>query len=438
MKKIMILLLSLAVLFSFAACDNSSDTPSDDTVSGGVTEAVVRMAAGQIDDLLETTADVVTVLDASNAKIANLSTDHLSYTISKEDVTEAIPGTGVVATDVSLTVKGEMKANNVTNGNGSQEITLGSYTYTFTAPITDAAGNYTTLSGSISGALVGGSMKVTMVDNTVTGVTITDPTTVLLPASGSDMNVTIGDEKVDSALLFSFIDNASKGNLTAKNRAAYDDEQNKAAEAKVSAFVTELLNGATNNLGTALAGVFKASGTDITGVTATSTYTPATGVAVYNLTVASDADLTDASVDAIAIGADVEAKVAAGTTFTVTLTPAALGQGESADKWANGSTATTYSINGKLVLTTPGSTEFTSIQLNGVIGNFATAGIAVTKADDPDKGATLPDSVSFAADSGVVLTAGTAIAPMQVGPALDGKGEIAFTDVDVTFVPAEN
>ena len=35
MKKIMILLLALAVLFGFAACDNSTPADTDDTEQGG-------------------------------------------------------------------------------------------------------------------------------------------------------------------------------------------------------------------------------------------------------------------------------------------------------------------------------------------------------------------------------------------------------------------
>ena len=440
MKKFLIALLAIAVLFSFAACDNNSNGPSDDTVTGGVTEGVVRGVATQINEYLQdtsSTTDVLTILDSANAKKENLSADHLSYTISKEDITTAIPGTNVVATDVTLTVKGEMNEDNVTNGNGTQKITLGSYTYTVTAPVMDAAGNYETLKASISGALVGGSMTVTVVENAVTGVTITDPSAVLLPASAGDINATVGTEKVDSALLFSFLDNMTKKATVAQNRAEYDKTQNEAAEAKVSAFVEEILNGTTSNLGTALAEIFKSGGTDLTGVTSTSVYSPETGVATFILNVAKDADLTDdAKVAPIAIGSAEEVKIAAGTTLTVTLTPAALAEGETAEsKWATESTAVTYSVTGDLVLTADASTQdFSSIKLTNVTGKCA--GIAVTKADDAEKGASLA-TVSFVnGDSEVELTSGIAVAPMQVGPALDGKGNVAFTDVDVDFKPA--
>ena len=55
MKKIMILMLLLAVLFSFAACDNSSNTPSDDGVSAGLSDSQIATVAETVKGLLDGT-----------------------------------------------------------------------------------------------------------------------------------------------------------------------------------------------------------------------------------------------------------------------------------------------------------------------------------------------------------------------------------------------
>ena len=93
MKKFMILLLSLAVLFSFAACDNSSNTPADEP-STGVSDYVVSDLAksipSDINDALDGTTGVfvsskLTVTDGALASGYTLSSDYktLSYTETK-------------------------------------------------------------------------------------------------------------------------------------------------------------------------------------------------------------------------------------------------------------------------------------------------------------------------------------------------------------------
>ena len=77
MKKIMILMLSLAVLFSFAACDNSSDTPADEPSVGQVTAiyatSIPQYLTGEKIDL----ADFKLVGEDSNGNVIDIPEDEI-------------------------------------------------------------------------------------------------------------------------------------------------------------------------------------------------------------------------------------------------------------------------------------------------------------------------------------------------------------------------
>ena len=77
MKKFMILMLSLAVLFSFAACDNttSNNGGNDDQASAGVPDSVVvdlatKTIPGAIDSALDATSGVFSSLTVTDGKLA--------------------------------------------------------------------------------------------------------------------------------------------------------------------------------------------------------------------------------------------------------------------------------------------------------------------------------------------------------------------------------
>ena len=100
MKKIMILLLSLAVLFSFAACDNSSSEPAGDETPVGPNNADA-FVAGQLDTYFQNIATRLAKTSGDDG--AKVGSDEVSLTYTFVD-TKAVGSTP--AKLVTVTVKG--------------------------------------------------------------------------------------------------------------------------------------------------------------------------------------------------------------------------------------------------------------------------------------------------------------------------------------------
>lgn len=235
MKKIMILMLSLAVLFSFAACDNSSNTPdtSDETV--GLSDYEIKNVASQISKLLQSgkTSDLGAIdailqtsnlLDSANeyapVKGITIADDYTSITktITLEDGIEGFSAN----TEVVFTVNGVDKNPTTTKG-GTKTIALETYTYKFSTAAPDANGNNVVLSGELSGYSVGGSVAVTLdATGKATSIIVTNPTTVLLPETVTKISAKLGDETVDATKLLGIL-NADSNLTTAKSYESYRD-----------------------------------------------------------------------------------------------------------------------------------------------------------------------------------------------------------------------
>ena len=93
MKKIMILMLSLAVLFSFAACDNSSTTPVDPEnpdvdVTTGFTGPQTENAAKALLGLIDGTSSSVIITNEASATVITSISDLLGIATdsSNEDL----------------------------------------------------------------------------------------------------------------------------------------------------------------------------------------------------------------------------------------------------------------------------------------------------------------------------------------------------------------
>ena len=427
MKKIMIALLAIAVLFGFAACDNSNTTTPGGE-AGAVTDGTIATAANLVASLFDGTG-VVSLVD-DGAVVANYADGTLSYTVTKDDFNDAIEGPGMIDTSVTVTVSGEVVSTTGNATSGTKTITLGKYVYDFTTNGSDSVGNFQELSGSITGALVGGTIKVTISNGEVTNVEVdAATTTVLLPQDESGYDITLGKTQIGDKVFASWMNNATYGTSKAKVYATYVSEQETKYEGQIKTFTDTLLSDATASLASSLVNVFKASNpTSIAETTAVSSYNAETGTATLELSVESDAAIAD--VGEITIGSAGKVKVAPGTTLRVVLTPKAPAENETPD-YSSKISAVNYTINGTLMITTAvGSEEFTEVTISNLAGTMDATD--VTKSAT---GCTIADTFKLTSSGAMAYTSGIVSAPCAVGPALDGKGAIALTSVDKDFTP---
>ena len=147
MKKIMIALLAIAVLFGFAACDNSnSNTPSD----AETPNALDVIAAQYFNDLLTTLDERI---ESDYATINNL--ESLSFSIKKTDGVGSTPATSIVVTVTGEDVTADEKAT-------TRTVRLDSWTMN-ASDILDASYSYSVIDiTGLSGALQG----TVTIDNT--------------------------------------------------------------------------------------------------------------------------------------------------------------------------------------------------------------------------------------------------------------------------------
>ena len=199
MKKIMILLLSLAVLFSFAACDNSSDTPAQDTEIGAsalINQSVLRNLADDIVSLMTdstTNNTAISSLVGAAQDYKNVTNNESTYQVTKslEDGNELLDE---AATSVTLALNG---VNPTKEGDTVTKYTLSTFSYSFSENIIAADGNNAVASGTINGYIADmtGTMTITKVDGGDNTVVVTPGTAVILKDASSltDVKFTRGD-----------------------------------------------------------------------------------------------------------------------------------------------------------------------------------------------------------------------------------------------------
>ena len=240
MKKFLIALLAIAVLFSFAACDNNSSEPGPDTGADGeliVTTPMIQDFAASINGLLDGgykiangnanptgTATKISELLASldeTTFTANGSTASVSTEWYEVQAPVMAGETELIAGDkVKLTVSGDYsRAENVGT------LTLTDYIYEFSLNRKDSAGEYALLTGSFSGKFVKGSLTVNFENATATtALSVTKgsaPAVILLPTAADYKDVTIGNLPVTGEQLFNFV---VADSITASSDANTDDD----------------------------------------------------------------------------------------------------------------------------------------------------------------------------------------------------------------------
>ena len=434
MKKIMILMLSLAVLFSFAACDNSSNTPSDDEATVGLSDSQIATVASTVKGLLDgtgsaydgTTAYTTVALDAIIAKDAELLDSAKEYapitgvtvsgdyttitkTVNLEDGVDGFTPDTVV----TLTLNGVDTTPSVT-ASGNKLINVETYTYEFATAAEDASGNVVTLSGDVSGYVVGGVFTVVLdAEGDATSIKLTTALTdQLLPATDTDISAMLGEADVDAAKLYAIL--TSKAGIPADMK-TYDAYR----ASLISEGATCYKNAVNTFAGTLTASsesVFSTLATLVTskpaGFSGVYSGSSTSGSATFTYTVPAEAEAVSIS------GADTgeELRLAAGDTLKVTLASA-----PNTDA-VNSFTAATFEITGTLQAydTDAVNADFKEIEV-AITGELA-SGVTVTNSNN---------SVGSLTASAVTASklAGSASAEIAVGPALIQSGDNVGTPV---------
>ena len=227
MKKVLIALLSLAMLFSFVACDNSSDTPAPEPTPGDeliVTTPMIQDFATSINGLLDGSYAIANsddTVDKDATKVSDLLVTLDKETFSATDTTASVStkwyevNAPVMAGETVL-IPGD-KVMLTVSGNYTREanstdatLVLTDYTYAFDLNRKDSDGEYAAFTGSFSGKFVTGTLEIAFAETTSTipssftvkpGVDIV----ILLPTAADYKDVKIGDLAVTGDQLFNFV-----------------------------------------------------------------------------------------------------------------------------------------------------------------------------------------------------------------------------------------
>ena len=441
MKKIMILMLSLAVLFSFAACDNISTTPDDQQQGGG---SSATFTDGQIVDIAEAISGLFTGADGLVAKFgaAITNTDGTlksgyecasPYTklVYKYDTVAADGLEG--ATDVTITIEGQdITEEDVKNV--EREIILARYTVEFTTSWQEyPTADYSELKGTVSGAIKGG-VDIDL-ETASTKLAITPSIDcVIMPDTTS---VTVDGVAVDNAKLVSVFASTkyASSNLSADKYTtakAYEDGCAETAKKDMNTYVEFLLDATKqgdNSLIKVLDAIIKNA--DLKG-TLTNTYTEGSTTAKASAKLeytaaAGDAfsvvGSTDKAIDIVNLTLNLEA--ASATATTGSFTPAT---------FELSGTFKVYSDTGR----NKPEEDFTEITLTGVTGTASglVTGVAKEVTDLLDSKAVSDNKVvtlTFDADGG--STKGTVSADVltKVGPEVVDGELAALGDVTINY-----
>ena len=419
MKKFMILMLSLAVLFSFTACDNSGDTPATDEPSSGVTTEIANTAASTATTAINDTTGFTSLVaaGAQASKVGTALADITTLTITKTDTNA--PSFGLEPATQTIVLSGintSAATDNGTSGN-EYDVTFNTFDYTYTAYGYDVNGEVITHTATISGHLAG-SVKATVATDAATGLVSTytlagTPSYILDEANA--ISFTVGDVVYDADSFTNALNLDADGGAIATTYTKYANDQDTKYQAAIDGFVTALTGENGSDAGkVTLATVLATAITDKTeGMTISYTGTATSGSATITYKPTKDVVVAnDGSSHILVLPAE--------STLTVTLASASNVQA------TDSFTAATYTLSGNFnVYTAYTDTEtntpngdFTSISVTGLSG---VAGGTVT-------GGTGDVVESIASVEFTTKTAGSASATCPVGPQLVSDGSGLVTD----------
>ena len=421
MKKIMILVLSLAVLFGFAACDNSSSTPDEDVsgVTDGVVVELAKSVPTDINALLDSTKGAftsakLTVTDGALAEEYTLGSGYSSITYATEQEAEGQrPAIGE-----SLTLSGQ--ASTSTDGN-TVTVTLREYTYTFTDAQLGLTDNYVTVSGSVSGYLEG-TMTVTLTagkNNTkvLSKVAISDAKAII-PNAEADVAITYDGETVPSSDFIAYANgtNAATGNAIV-TYAKWREDALSTARGEIDTVIKALLNlnsGSGTKTFISNFATVKTEGANV----ATGKYAAGTdgkGTATINWALGTDAKPVKVA-EAAASGCEIY--LVPGQDLELALTGTYASNTVDATSYKLSGTFNVYATfdtaaeNGMTSTNTKAYEKFASIAVE--IGGTAACDVTVSADGN--------NNVTAVTGTFTNVTSGTATATMKVGPAYNADG----------------
>ena len=423
MKKFLVILLSLAVLFGFAACDNSSSTPDDgDTTTTEVSyETYKAMADALADDLaaaLTAGFDDDASIVAGGEAASGYAFDGTSFTYTRS----ALGATERENETYSLTLNGVLLEGTGTTG---RTIQLTDYEYTFSKPLntTTTPYDFTTTTGSASGYL-DGTLEVTLdTDNSLLTVDVPSTSNIkmFLPDAESKVSLYYGESEVTakadviSIMNFGVADSDNPTSYAAWRTAQTDDYED-----EIGTLVTALISDSNSN-------IFTVAATDTATATrkdyVTTTYTAGTNGGELEITYA----LAEDAADEVVIAGN-------GSTTTNDATVIKLGKGDSltlsltskAGDATNTFTVDSYTLSGTFKVYKY-STADTALVAYDVIDEFnvegLTGAVSGLTANRLDASQNANAYVSGTAAS-QTATDGDAWAMIAVGPARDAEGAI--------------
>ena len=416
MKKFLVILLSLAVLFGFAACDNSSSTPdtSEETAASTVTDGMIKEVindvfatagfdgglSASITDLLGAKAsDPTELIDRAKYDVT-VSSDYTTITVSTE-VNEASSNGTYPAQDVTLVVTGvDVTAPGTT---GTYTIQLNTFDYSFNSYVDgDSVADVTAVTGTFGGYFAGSayativvtdgevsSCKVTIVDTALDIILDKDPAAMTLSFEGYD--------PASSERLFDLVE---RSNVTGISAYLYDTYENATGtgiadktKTAVDAYVKALLT-----KGTTGAAVIEAlSDKDSSSAPITYAYNKANGGSLV-ITYTPDADE-----EIVAFGSSDAQKLTLAKDTSLVVTLAGKSTTTAGD---TNFTATTCTIDG--VLKADDAAAFDTIDINITVD--LTAGLGIT-----DTTSTLPKYTDVDLSTADADIDGTAVVTVPYG-----------------------
>ena len=454
MKKIMILMLSLAVLFSFAACDNSSTTPAggdDQTVDTSdyayvaASDSDVQNMLGEVASKFATSVALMTDGEYLDDYTGDLAANSFTYETRTAGVN------GLPETYTVITVSGrDVTAEATAKAGTGKTILLDEYTISFSIDGPYAVlGNLDPITGVISGDIIG-LVEITGLEDgeigdstdmaikvpaspVLAGLTGKVPTvvTAFLPADAADVeSLSYAGHDVVAADFVAYINNSTRVNT---NNAEYTAITTPTASIDAyKAYQTKEYSTAVYGN---LSGAIKASTGGFTALVKEDTGAISTKITIGSVTgTASSLEITytNSTENDVVVATDgtVHYAVPGGKSLTVLLE----GKSTSASKFV----AETYTINGVLnayKAATPNTDnvygDYTSITVTDLKGNLDTTTAANVTFEEGEtvNGVKavkeIPADFTFANDSKADIASGTIDVTInaKVMPGFAGEGE---------------
>ena len=240
MKKFLIALLAIAVLFSFAACDNNSSSPDQGGTTLGPNDTYNKAAASIVDELIKGTGSngVKDLLGKSTTLLTDgkYNADYTSFTV---EATLAEGFLNESDTTATLVVTGKQASGFDAKAGGT--INLERYTLTFTAPATDiATGNDSTATGSVSGYVNG--TIVVKIDAEGKASEFTPSVSRVFYPDTADITYAGVDVEPEDFTSYLTKDAEYDGSQDLTTVAKYDEYLDDSYQTEIAGFVTALLD----------------------------------------------------------------------------------------------------------------------------------------------------------------------------------------------------